>query len=100
GVGAKRFPEFPWGTLANPLPAADIEAEIHDRLLGARVKARLSIGEILALHHHPLLDRQFPAGLHIIQKFYLGWVGAWLCHEAEFEFCGCAQDFLELARVL
>ena len=39
------------GHLAELLAAANVEAEIHHRLAGARIKAGLRIGEIFALHH-------------------------------------------------
>ena len=51
-------PTFSDVTCAELLSAAHIEAEIDDRLAGPLVEARLRVGQILALHHDPLLHRE------------------------------------------
>ena len=96
----EQFSDIFRGDLTKPLAAANVEAEIDDRLLRAAVEAGLRIGQILALHHDPLLDRQFAGIVHLIQELDIGRVGAGLGDEAEFELCRRAENFLELARIL
>ena len=43
--------------LAEALRAAQVEAEVDDRLAGARIEAGLRVGEVAALHHYAALDR-------------------------------------------
>ena len=87
------------GHVAEFLAAADIEAEIDDRLAAALVETGLRVGQILALHHHLFLDRD-GAAFRLRQGFDIGGIGAGLGDETEFEFRRRAEDFLQLFRIL
>ena len=94
-------PDVLGGDLAEALAAADVEAEIDDRLLRALVEAGLGVGQILALHHHLLLDRQLDAGLvDLVERLDRRGVFAGLGDEAEFELRRGAENVLQLAGVL
>ena len=85
--------------LAESLPAAQVEAEIDVGLAGARVEARLGVGEVFARHHHPLLHRD-RAALHLRQSLDLARRVARIGDEAEFELGGRAEQVLDLGGVL
>ena len=89
--------------LAELLAAPQVEAEIHHRLAGTLVEAWLGIGQVLALHHHALLDRQRAGALALLvigQLIEVGRVLALIGHQAELELGGRAEDVLQALGVL
>ena len=99
---AKGLPTFSEVTCAELLAAAQVEAEVHDRLAGPLVEAGLGVGQILALHHDALLDRQ-GAGLVCLvvgQGLDVGRVGAGVGDEPEFELGRRAEDVLQPLGIL
>ncbi len=63
-------------------------------------KPGLGVGEVLALHHHLLFDRQFARLIGLVELFDIAGRGAGLADKAEFQLGGGADDFLEAVGVL
>ena len=89
------------GDIAEFLRAADVEAEIDDRLAAALlIEAGLRVGQILALHHDLLLDGDLALLIGLVELLDLRRVLARLGDEAEFELRRLAENGLELLGVL
>ena len=85
--------------LPEALGAAQVEAEIDDRLVGALIEARLRVGQIAALDDDAALDRNaLPFIVARRQEVDVG--GARLCEHAEFQLRGPAEELLEALRIL
>ena len=93
-------PDIGRGHLAELLAAANIEAEIDHRLAIARVEARRGVGQVLALHHHLLFDRQFARLVGLFEHVDIAGIGAGIGDEAEFQLRRGADDFLQAVGVL
>ncbi len=88
------------GDLPELLRAADVEAEVDDRLAAALVEAGLRVGQILALHHDLLLDADLLGLVGLLHLLGLGGALPRVGDEAELEFRGLAENCLELLGVL
>ena len=81
--------------------AADVEAEIDDRLAGALVEAGLGVDQVLALHDDALLDgHAWPPSSCGRQRLDVAGRRAGIGDEAELELRGRAEDLLQALRVL
>ena len=100
----ERLADVGAGHLAEALAAAQVEAEVDDRLARALVEAGLRVGQVLALHHDALLDRiragDLPRRVELVEHVDVGRIVAGVGDEAEFELRGRAENFLEAIRVL
>ena len=86
--------------LAEALRAADVEAEIDDRLVGALVEGRLRVGEIAALDDDAALDRHALAVRVLATAAGRRRPRPARASMPELELGGPAEDILQALRVL
>ncbi len=96
----ERLADIVAGHLPEALAAAQVEAEIDVGFAGAAVEAGLRVDEILARHHHALLDRDRARTVRLRQRLVVAGRLAGVGDEPELELGGGAEQVLQLRRVL
>ena len=102
-------PTFSCVTVANLRAPAVLKRNVHDRLAGALVEARLGVGQFVARHQHLLLnqDRRLGIALAFVKHFGIRRRPARqrvlrrhrTVDHAEFEFRGLADDLEQPLRI-